>query len=694
MPELFIELFSEEIPARMQARAIADLERLVREGLEEAGLAIGASRAFAGPRRLALVIADVPHKTPDLVEERRGPRVDAPEKAIQGFLRATGLTLDQCDIVADEKKGPYYVARIARPGRPTETVLQNLLPELIRRFPWPKSMRWGTRQLRWVRPLHSIICLLDGRIVPFDLEQIPVGRETRGHRFMAPETISVTGFADYERKLRKAFVILSSEERAKIIRDRAHALAQDAGLVLVDDEGLVKETAGLVEWPVVLMGSFDEGFLDVPEEVIVTTIRSHQKCFALRRRAEDGGGLANRYLLVANLKARDGGRKIVEGNDRVIAARLADARFFWEQDLAVPLEERVPELDRITFHAKLGSLGDRVRRLEALARDLAPFVDADPDEVAFAARLAKADLVTEMVGEFPELQGTMGKYYALKSCVPPYIAQAIEDHYRPQGPSDRVPDQPVSIAVALADKIDMLANFWAAGEKPTGSRDPFALRRAALGLIRIVLENTLRLPLLPFLQDRVRLSPAFSGNDAEAEAIARDLLGFVIERLKVHLRESGVRHDLIDAVFGLGDQDDLLTIVRRVKALESFINSEDGQNLLAGFRRAANILRIEEKKDERTYDGEPNPQLLIAGPEKRLASAIRQARANVKKALANEDFEAAMTALARLREPVDTFFEKVTVNAEDPTLRENRLLLLSRIREVARLIADFSRIEG
>ncbi|WP_038036708.1 glycine--tRNA ligase subunit beta [Thermopetrobacter sp. TC1] len=694
MPELFIELFSEEIPARMQARAAADLERLVREGLTEAGLEIGESRAFAGPRRLVLVISDVPHKTPDIVEERRGPRVDAPEKAIQGFLRATGLSLDQCDIVADEKKGPYYVARIERPGRPTEAVLQELLPDVIRRFPWPKSMRWGARRLRWVRPLHSIICLLDGRIVPFELEDIPVGRETRGHRFMAPDVLSVTGFADYEEKLRKAFVILSGAERARIIRARAEQLAEEAGLELVEDEGLIRETAGLVEWPVVLMGSFDESFLDVPEEVIITTIRSHQKCFALRRKAEDGGGLANRYLLVANLEAKDGGQKIIEGNNRVIAARLSDARFFWEQDLATPLEERVPELDRITFHAKLGTLGDRVRRLEALARDLAPFVDADPEEAAFAARLAKADLVTEMVGEFPELQGTMGKYYALKSCVPPYIAQAIEDHYRPQGPSDRVPDQPVSIAVALADKIDMLANFWAAGEKPTGSRDPFALRRAALGLIRIVLENGIRLPLLPFLQDRVRLSPAFSGDDAEAEAIARDLLGFIIERLKVHLRESGVRHDLIDAVFGLGDQDDLLTIVRRVKALENFINSEDGQNLLAGFRRAANILRIEEKKDKRTYEGEPNPQLLIAGPEKKLASAIRQARANVKKALANEDFEAAMAALARLREPVDTFFDKVTVNAEDPTLRENRLLLLSRIRDVARLIADFSRIEG
>ena len=694
MPELFIELFSEEIPARMQARAATDLERLVREGLSEAGLEGGEARAFAGPRRLALVIADVPVRTPDVVEERRGPRVDAPERAIQGFLRATGLTLEQCDIVNDRKKGPYYVARIERPGRPTQDVLKELVPAVIRRFPWPKAMRWGRRNLRWVRPLHTVICLFGGEVVPVEIEDIPVGRTTRGHRFMAPDPFTVKDFADYERKLRKARVILNGEERARIIREQARALAREAGLELVEDEGLVRETAGLVEWPVVLMGEFDEAFLDVPPEVIVTAIRNHQKCFALRRPEDEGGGLANRYILVANLEAEDGGKRIIAGNNRVIAARLADARFFWEQDLAVPLEERLPALDRITFHARLGSQGDRVRRLEALARDIAPFVDADPEEAALAARLAKADLVTEMVGEFPELQGLMGKYYALKSCVPAFIAQAIEDHYRPQGPSDRVPDQPVSMAVALADKIDMLANFWAAGEKPTGSRDPFALRRAALGIIRIILENGLHLPLLPFLEDRVRSSPAFDVETRDAGAIARDLLGFIIERLKVHLREQGVRHDLIDAVFALGDQDDLLNIVHRVKALEAFLDTEDGQNLLAGFRRAANILRIEEKKDKRSYDGEPNGQLLIAGPEKKLASAIRQARVNARKAIEREDFEAAMAALARLRQPVDEFFEKVTVNAEDPTLRENRLKLLSRIRDVARTVADFSRIEG
>ena len=694
MPELLIELFSEEIPARMQKRAAENLERLVLDGLKEAGLKVGAARAFAGPRRLTLVVEDVPQKTPDISEERRGPRVDAPEKAIQGFLRATGLTLADCDIVKDEKKGAYYVARIEKPGRPTGEVLSELLPEVIRKFPWPKSMRWGTRRLRWVRPLHSVICLHDGRPVEFEIEGIRSGNVTRGHRFMAPEGISVSSFAEYEEKLRQAFVIVDGDERAAIIREQARKLAAEAGLELVEDEGLVRETAGLVEWPVVLMGEFDESFLEVPPEVIITTIRSHQKCFALKHRAEDGGALANRYLLVSNLQARDGGRKIIDGNNRVIAARLSDARFFWEQDLAVPLEERVPALDAITFHAKLGSQGDRVRRLQELARDIAPFVDANPDEAAFAARLSKADLTTEMVGEFPELQGLMGKYYALKSCVPPFIAQAIEDHYRPQGPSDRVPDQPVAIAVALADKIDMLANFWAAGEKPTGSRDPFALRRAALGIIRIILENDLRVPLLPFLEDRVRLSPAFDAEKQDAGEIARDLLGFIIDRLKVHLRESGVRHDLIDAVFSLGDQDDLLMIVRRVKALENFLATEDGRNLLAGIRRAANILRIEEKKDGVTYEGEPNSQLLLAGPEKALATAIRQARANARKAIEAEDFEAAMAALARLREPVDTFFDKVTVNAEDPTLRENRLKLLSRIRAAAATVADFSKIEG
>ena len=693
MSGLLIELFSEEIPAGLQAPAAENLRKLVMAGLKDAGLKTGEARALAGPRRLTLVVENVPPKTPDISEERRGPRVDAPEKAIAGFLRATGLELSQCDIVKDEKKGAYYVARTEKPGRPTAEVLAELLPEVIRKFPWPKSMRWGTRRLRWVRPLHSIICLLDGEPVEFEIEGIKSGNVTRGHRFMAPDEIAVSSFAEYEEKLRAAKVIVDAGERQAIIREQAARLAEEAGLELVEDERLVKETAGLVEWPVVLMGEFDESFLEVPPEVVITTIRSHQKCFALRRKGADGA-LANRYLLVSNLEARDGGKAIVAGNNRVIAARLSDARFFWETDLAMRLEERVPALDSITFHAKLGSQGDRVRRIEALARDIAPFVDAEEEEAALAARLSKADLTTGMVGEFPELQGLMGKYYALKSCVPPFIAQAIEDHYRPQGPSDRVPDQPVSIAVALADKIDLLANFWAAGEKPTGSRDPFALRRAALGVIRIILENGLRIPLAAFLEDRVRLSPAFDAEKRDAGEIARDLLAFIVERLKVYLRDSGVRHDLIDAVFALGGQDDLLMVERRVRALGNFLGTEDGANLLAGVKRASNILRIEEKKDKTKYTGAPNSQLLLAGPEKALATAVRQARANARKAIQAEDFEAAMRALARLRAPVDAFFDKVTVNAEDPTLRENRLKLLASIRDAAHTVADFSRIEG
>ena len=694
MPELLLELFSEEIPARMQQRAADDLLRLITAGLKDAGLDIGEAESFAGPRRLALVVHDVPLNTPDVVEERRGPRVDAPEKAIQGFLRATGLTLEQCDIVDDPKKGPYYVARIDKPGRPAQQVIAELVPEVIRKFPWPKAMRWGRRNLKWVRPLHSVICLFNGAVVKFDIEGIASGETTRGHRFMSPEPFTVKDFADYDQKLRAHHVILRHGERASIIEARARALAQEAGLQLVQDEALVRETAGLTEWPVVLMGSFHEDFLDVPEEVIITAIRSHQKCFALRHKADDGGRLANRYLLVANIEAPDDGLAIIEGNNRVIAARLSDARFFWEQDLATPLTERVAELDEITFHAKLGSQGDRVRRLQQLTRDIAPFVDADEEEAALAARLAKADLVTEMVGEFPELQGIMGFYYARKSCVPEHIARAIADHYRPRGASDTVPGAPVSIAVALADRIDTLAGFWAAGEKPTGSRDPFALRRAALGLIRIILANGIRLPLAAFIEQQVRISPAFDGTDEDAAAITVDLLSFIRERLKVHLREEGHRHDYIDAVYAAGEADDLLLILLRLQALENFLGTEEGANLLAGIKRALNILKIEEKKDKRSFTGAPNQHMLIAVEEKELSSAITRARAKVAKAIKAEDYEGALAALAKLRGAVDAFFDKVTVNAEDPTLRENRLKLLAGIRDVVALIADFGRIEG
>ena len=693
MPQLLLELFSEEIPARLQARAAADLERAITSGLAEAGLEIGAARRFFGPRRIALLVDDVPPATPDVVEERRGPRVDAPEKAIAGFLRATGLSLADCDIVKDEKKGAYYVARMEKKGRPTSELLAELVADTIRSFPWPKSMRWGARRLRWIRPLHGILCLFDGAVVPVEIEGITSGNVTRGHRFMAPGEITIRSAAEYEAKLHDAFVIADADKRREAIREQALARAREAGLELIEDDALLAEVTGLTEWPVVLAGQFDAAFLEVPQEVIVTSLRSHQKCFALRDPKTKE--LAPRYLLVANLAARDGGKRIIEGNDRVIAARLSDARFFWQQDTKTPLEERVAELDAITFHAKLGSQGDRVRRMMKLASAIAPHVAADAKQAERAARLAKADLVTEMVGEFPELQGLMGRYYALHDGLPAEIADAIADHYRPQGPRDDVPAAPLSMAVALADKIDTLAGFWAAGEKPTGSRDPFALRRAALGVIRIVLENGVRLPLAALLGEAVRLSPAFAGKEEDAAAIVDDLLGFLRERLKVHLRDKGERHDLIDAAFSAaGDGDDLLMLVKRIEALRDFLDTEDGRDLLAGIRRAANILKIEEKKDRHAFSGEPEARLLISGPEKRLATAIRQARANARKAVAEQDFAAAMRALSRLRGPVDDFFEAVTVNADDPTLRENRLRLLSRIRDAAAAVADFTRIEG
>ncbi|HHN67746.1 MAG TPA: glycine--tRNA ligase subunit beta [Thermopetrobacter sp.] len=693
MPQLLLELFSEEIPARLQARAAADLQRAITSGLAEAGLETGPARRFFGPRRIALLVDDVPPATPDVVEERRGPRVDAPEKAIAGFLRATGLSLADCDIVKDEKKGAYYVARMEKKGRPTGEVLGELVAETIRTFPWPRSMRWGARRLRWIRPLHGVLCLFDGEVVPVDIEGITSGDVTRGHRFMAPGEITIRSAAEYEAKLHDAFVIADAGRRRETIREQALARANEAGLELIEDDALLAEVTGLAEWPVVLTGQFDAAFLEVPQEVIVTSLRSHQKCFALRD--PKTGQLAPRYLLVANLAARDGGQRIIEGNDRVIAARLSDARFFWQQDTKTPLEERVGELDAITFHAKLGSQGARVRRMTKLASAIAPHVGAAAAQAERAARLAKADLVTEMVGEFPELQGLMGRYYALHDGLPADIAEAIADHYRPQGPQDGVPAAPLSMAVALADKIDTLAGFWAAGEKPTGSRDPFALRRAALGVIRIVLENGVRLPLAALLGDAVRMSPAFTGGEEDAAAIVEDLLGFLRERLKVHLRDKGERHDLIDAAFSAaGEGDDLLMLVKRIEALRDFLDTEDGRDLLAGIRRAANILKIEEKKDRRAFGGEPESRLLISGPEKRLASAIRQARANARKAVAAEDFAAAMRALSRLRGPVDEFFDAVTVNADDPTLRENRLRLLSRIRDAAAAVADFTRIEG
>jgi glycyl-tRNA synthetase beta chain len=851
MPDLLLELFSEEIPARMQRRAAEDLRKLVTDALVERGFVYEGAKSYATPRRLALHVVGLPAKGKDVREERKGPRVGAPEKAVEGFLKSAGLSsLAEARIEEGPKKGAFYVAAIERPGRPTPEALAEILPGIVRAFPWPKSMRWGAASaepgsLRWVRPLHAIVCTFGPEteapeIVPFAVDGIRAGDLTQGHRFMAPGPIQVRRFADYAAALERARVVLDQDRRKDVIRTEAQNLAFASGLALVEDEALLEEVAGLVEWPVVLMGAFDEAFLSIPPEVIRATIRANQKCFVLRSsfpsplrggggvgvagpdaelsgqaRAADaartpstagsmpptptpnpspqGGGegaLSNRFILVANLEAKDGGAAIVAGNERVVRARLSDAKFFFETDKKIALEDRLEKLRSIVFHEKLGTQYERVERIAALARELAPIVGADPDKAWRAARLAKADLVTEMVGEFPELQGLMGRYYAELQGEDASVARAIEEHYKPAGPSDRVPTDPVAVAVALADKLDTLVGFWAIDEKPTGSKDPYALRRAALGVIRIVLESRIRLALLTNMAGPLRFSRIHSnvaeqrrlggiaarenpqtthfllGLAAEATELGNrirfrapaqsdelvvlaDLLSFFADRLKVHLREQGARHDLIDAVFALGTPpsplrggvgvggagqdaeetasspaadatrpsptaramptpptpdsspqgggeglDDLLMIVRRVEALGRFLDTEDGRNLLAGYRRAANILRIEEKKDSRAYDTAPDIHLLRQPEELALWEALVAEGEAAREAVAKEDFEGAMLALSRLRPPVDAFFDKVTVNADDPALRQNRLKLLNALRAATRAVADFSKIEG
>ncbi len=813
MPDLLLELLSEEIPARMQARAAEDLRRLVTDGLVAQGFLYEGAQAFATPRRLALHVAGLPAKGSDVREEKRGPRVGAPEEAMKGFLKSAGISsAEQVRVVSDPKKGDYYVATVERPGRPTPQVLSELLPGMIRTFPWPKSMRWGAASerpgsLRWVRPLQSILCTFGSdtetpEIVPLVIDGLISGDTTRGHRFMAPTPIHTRRFDDYVAALERGKVVLDAARRSDIIRHDARDLAFAQGLEVFEDDALLAEVAGLVEWPVVLMGSFDESFLAIPPEVIRATIRANQKCFVLRERpafpladpaspdgkggsrsdrdgdraegistadadgptptpnpspqggGEHGASLSNRFILVANIAASDGGAAIVAGNERVVRARLSDAKFFWDQDRKVPLEGRLEKLKAIVFHEKLGTQFERVQRIAALARELAPSVGADADDAERAARLAKADLTTEMVGEFPELQGLMGRYYAAAQGEPDAVAAAIEDHYRPVGPSDRVPSAPVSVAVALADKLDTLVGFWAIDEKPTGSKDPYALRRAALGVIRLVLENGLRVPLKSVMAGLV---PAISvqdrdGRDEPGHDKQADLLSFFHDRLKVYLRDGGARHDLIDAVLNAGatspspladpalpgrdvesrsdrvggrsanspavgaddatptpglpqgggeggaapsaSNDDLLAVVRRVAALGRFLATEDGKNLLAATKRAANILRIEEKKDGRSYDDMPDVAALVEPEEKQLALALARGAGAATEAVGREDFEAAMTALAELRSAVDAFFDKVTVNAEVPALRENRLKLLAMLRRATREVADFGRIEG
>jgi glycyl-tRNA synthetase beta chain len=710
MPDLLLELFSEEIPARMQTRAAEDLRKAVTDRLVDAGLVYEGAKAFVTPRRLALAVHGVPVRQKDVREEKKGPRVGAPDTAVAGFLKAAGLKSISEAKVQPDKKGDFYVAVIEKPGRAAIEVIGEILADVIKTFPWPKSMRWGVRSkepgaLTWVRPLHSIVATFgpeteEPDIVPFAIDGIAAGNETRGHRFLAPAPFTVRRLADYLQKLDKAKVVADAERRRDIILTEAKQLAFAQGLELVEDQGLLAEVAGLVEWPVVLMGSFDQSFLHIPEEVIRATIRNNQKCFVLRDGAH--AKLVNKFILVSNMEAEDGGAAIVAGNERVIRARLSDAKFFYETDLKTRLEDRLPKFKDIVFHEKLGTQWERIERIERLAGELAPLVGADVEKAKRAARLCKADLLSEVVGEFPELQGLMGRYYAEEQGEDEAVAHACEDHYKPKGPDDLVPSEPVSIAVALADKIDTLAGFWAANEKPTGSKDPYALRRAALGVIRIVLGNNLRLPLRGLFERLLRQLTSVMRPGAVATGVSKtvatpteiDLLEFFADRLKVQLREQGARHDLVDAVFALEGQDDLLLIVRRVEALGKFLDSEDGKNLLAGYKRATNIIRIEEKKDNKSYTEEPKPNLFEQEEEKTLAREIALAKEIAGRAVAMEDFEAAMRPMARLRSSVDAFFDKVTVNVEDKALRENRLKLLNEIRAATRAVADFSRIEG
>jgi glycyl-tRNA synthetase beta chain len=808
MPDLLLELFSEEIPARMQRQAADDLKRLVTNALVERNLLYEGAQSFATPRRLTLHVVGLPPAQADLREERKGPRVGAPDAAIQGFLKSAGLKrIEDARVETDPKKGQFYVAMIEKPGRETKEAIAEIMPSIIRSFPWPKSMRWGAASakpdaLRWVRPLRGIVCTLatqheTAEIVSFEIDGIKSGHVTWGHRFMAPKPFHVRRYHDYVDALHKAKVVLDADRRKAIILADAKDLAFAQGLTLVEDEGLLEEVAGLVEWPVVLMGEFEAAFLDLPAEVIRATIRANQKCFVLREAPasssvmavpgldpgidpaihgaplgaeEDGaatrndvdgrhkaghdagesaGKLANKFILVSNLVAPDGGAAIAAGNGRVVRARLADARHFWQTDLAAlpdakdkaakPLDQRLDKLlsQGVIFHQKLGSLGRRIARIFLLTNELARMVGANAILARNAARLAKADLATEMVGEFPELQGIMGRYYAIAQGEELSVAGAIEDHYKPQGPNDRIPTSPVSIAVALADKIDSLAAFWAIDERPTGSTDPFALRRAALGVIRILLENSIRLNLRPILMFAIRavdldlitvksdarIEPIYEvfhahGLDAEVtplaeriqaeershfverqlprqEALSIDLLTFFADRLKVYLREKGARHDLIDAVFALPGQDDLLIIVRRVEALGKLLETEDGKNLLAGYRRAANILRAEEKKDgAEAFAGKHVHTTLAPPAERHLADVVASAGAAARQHVAAEDFAGAMRALATLRGPVDGFFLDVTVNVPDPQIRVNRLRLLNELREAMHAVADFSKVAG
>jgi len=735
MPDLLLELFSEEIPARMQAGAARDLERLIVGALSDRGLLFEGIKAFGGPRRLTLAVSGLPAKQADVREELKGPKVDAPQAAIDGFLKKTGLTKDQLK-VEKQAKGEVYIAVIAREGRETATVLGEILPEMMAKLPWPKSMRWKPGvSTRWVRPLHSILCTFDGEVVPFSFAGVSSGRHTQGHRFLSSGKIEVRRFDDYAAALKKNHVVLDAEERAAIIFEGIKQAAFIHGLEMIPDEGLLAEVSGLAEWPVVLIGTIEDQFMDVPAEILQTSMRTHQKYFALRD--PKTGKMATRFAFVANMVAEDGGKEIVAGNERVLRARLFDAKFFWDEDRKRPLSDRVADLDNVIFHAKLGSQRARAFRITVLAMHIAHQLGGNRDQTRIAAELAKADLTTGVVGEFPELQGIMGGYYAAAENLEPIIAQAISEHYRPLGPNDDIPQSSIGSYVALADKIDTITSLFFADEIPTGSSDPFALRRSALGVIRIIIQHKLRLSITDLLgRALVMLTVTKAvGADEEAEQkleSLRDLVGpleldqaqlvgklkdrstvvafeelkdkvpsirtavlqFFIDRLKVVLREKSIRHDLIDAVFALGNENDLVRLVAQVEALQAFLKTDDGVNLLAGYKRAANILKAEEKKDGRVFAGQVDRNKLTAPEEASLFSALGASKDQVGNALKDEDFAAAMRHMAALRVPVDAFFEGVKVNAEDAPIRENRLHLLAALRAVVHQIGDFSKIEG
>ena len=686
MPDLLLELFSEEIPARMQKKAAGDLRSAVTNALVDAGLTYEGAKEHWTPRRLVLDIRGVTARSADISEERKGPRTDAPAKAVEGFMRGAGLSsIDQAEVRTDPKKGDFYVAVINKPGRDAQEIIAEAIPDIIRNFPWPKSMRWGASSsepgsLKWVRPLQSILCLFGPEtepmeVVDFAVDGIRADNTTKGHRFLAPDEFAVTGFDDYAAKLEKAHVMIDAEKRKDMILAEANNLAFANGYELVEDTKLLDEVSGLVEWPTVLMGEYDQDFLDIPKEVIQLTIRENQKCFVLREAGKQE--LANRFMLVSNIIASDGGAEVMRGNGKVVAARLSDAKFFWESDLhQINSDEGfnpwLDKLNNVTFHAKLGTQGERVARIVALAEELAPIAGADVQQAKRAAELCKADLNSAMVYEFPEVQGLMGNYYAEIAGEAPSVALACEEHYSPLGPSDDVPSDPVSVTVALADKLDTLVGFWAIDEKPTGSKDPYALRRAALGVIRLVLENGVRISL--------------------SKWASIDLLSFFHDRLKVYLRDKGIRHDLIDAVL-TADSDDLLVVTQKAEALQKLIDSEDGKNLLAGYKRAANILAAEEKKGEEVGSG-VSAELLKVEQEATLNMAIDASVAKALSSVANEDFEGAMSALAELRAPIDAFFEDVLVNDDDPAIRSNRLALLNRIRSATEIVGDFGKISG